>query len=913
MNSLKNKLLILVMLLHVSVYGKPLVEDLRCELRSNPSGIDIQNPRMSWKIAARDERGVNQTGYHILVASSPEKLAQDHGDLWDSGPVESTNSIAVRYAGESLKSRTQVYWKVKITTNKGVSAWSSQGTWTMGLLHYKDWLGRWIGFDKYFETDDQEAGTLAARYFRKEFSLTKRVQKAEAYVMGLGLYEFYLDGKKVGDQVLAPTPTDYTKNIKYNVFDVTHLLDKGEHTIGLILGNGRFYAMRQSKPYKVKNFGFPKLQMQLMVTYDDGSTEVIKTDNTWKGTSDGPIMTNNEYDGERYDARKELKGWASSKYDDKKWIAAEYVQEPGGSYESQLNNQMKVMQDIKPVSIKKVSDNRYIIDYGQNFSGWVQMTVRGEPGRKVVLRYAESLDEKGELFTTNLRDAKSTDVYILDDQHTQTWEPRFTYHGFRFVEVSGYPGQAIKDNFIGRFVYDDLKTIGQFRTSNILLNQIYTNAWWGIASNYKGMPVDCPQRNERQPWLGDRPISAYGESFLFENTNFYIKWLNDIRLAQTADGSIPDVAPAFWRYYSDNISWPGTYLFIADMLYEQTADKRVIEDNYPSMKKWMSYMRTQYMNHQGIITKDSYGDWCFPPATIEIGRGKIADKKYPNPLISSAYYYHLLNLMSKFSGLIDNQTDSVDFVKQAQKLRIDFNKTFYNKDSFYGHNTLTENLLAMNFGLVEDWSRIDLQERIVQIIEQENKGHLSTGVIGTQWIMRTLTRIGRSDLAYKLATNTTYPSWGYMVENGATTIWELWNGNTAHPKMNSQNHVMMLGDLLVWYYEDLAGIKSVKPGFQEIQMYPQFITKLDSLEASYESLYGKISSKWKQDKNTLLWDIEIPAGSRAYVYLPTADKKNITLDGEELHNLPELTVLGRTDDRLKVAVGSGKYHFIVKR
>ena len=913
MNKLKHILLILVMLLHVAAYGNLLVEGLRCELLSNPKGIDTENPRLSWKIVNNNERGVSQIGYRILVASSQENLANENGDLWDSGEVQSTNSIAVKYAGKNLNSRTQVYWKVKINTNKGESPWSSQGTWTMGLLHYKDWLGRWIGFDKYFDTDNQQAGSLAARYFRKEFSLNKKVIKAEAYIMGLGLYEFYLDGKKIGDQVLAPAPTDYTKNVKYNVFDVTHLLDVGEHTIGVILGNGRFYAMRQLKPYKVKTFGFPKLQMQLMVTYDDGSTTVIKTDNTWKGTADGPITSNNEYDGERYDARKELHGWSSTKYDDANWFVADYVQEPGGTYESQLNSHMKVMQDIKPVAIKKMSEGRYIIDFGQNFAGWMQMYVNGTIGNEITIRYAESLDKEGELFTTNLRDAKSTDRYISAGEGAQIWEPRFTYHGFRYVEITGYPGEARINNFVGRVVYDELTTIGEFKSSNTLLNQIHTNAWWGIASNYKGMPVDCPQRNERQPWLGDRPISAYGESFLFDNTNFYIKWLDDIRLAQTADGSIPDVAPAFWRYYSDNVSWPGTYLFIADMLYEQTGDIRVIGDNYLAMKKWMKYMNRRYMDEQGVVTKDSYGDWCFPPATIEAGRGKIADKKHPNPLISTAYYYHLLNLMGKFSGLLNYHSDRSDFIEQAKDLRLDFNKAFYHQDSFYGNNTLTENLLAMYFGLVDEANRTRLQERIIQTIQQENNGHLSTGVIGTQWIMRTLTAIGRADVAFELATKTTYPSWGYMVENGATTIWELWNGNTAHPKMNSQNHVMMLGDLLVWYYENLAGIKSVKPGFQEIEMYPQFIKKLGFVKASYQSLYGEIYSSWKSDEKLLLWDIHIPAGSKAYVYLPVTDSKNVTLDGKKLRDLPELTVLGEDGDRLKLAVGSGKYQFKVKR
>ncbi len=882
--------------------------DLRTELLVNPIGIDVVNPRLSWKLSS-NERNVIQQAYHVLVASSQEKLNKNEGDLWDSGEQASANSTHVIYDGEALKSRNEAYWKVKVYTNKGESAWSQTASWTMGLMNYKDWTGRWIGFDRYFDTDNEEAGRLSARYFRKEFNTSKRVKKATAYIIGLGLYELYINGNKVGDQVLAPTPTDYTRNVKYNVLDVTNHLKEGKQAIGVILGNGRFYAMRQAKPYKVKSFGFPKMLMQIMLTYEDGSSETIKTDDSWKGTANGPILANNEYDGEEYDARKEFKDWANAGFDDKDWLKAQYVQEPSGTYEAQLNEQMKVRQDIAPVSIVKKADGKYILDFGQNFAGWVKMRMSGAKGTKVSLRFAESLQENGDIFTTNLRDAKSTDLYILKGEGTEEWEPRFVYHGFRYVEVSGYPGTATKNNFIGRLVYDDLQTVGSFTSSNTLLNQIYKNSWWGIASNYKGMPIDCPQRNERQPWLGDRPISVYGESFMFDNANFYIKWMEDIRLSQKEDGAIPDVAPAFWRYYSDNISWPGTYIFVGDMLYQQTGDIRVLQKHYPHMKKWMQYMPSRYMDKDGIITKDSYGDWCFPPATIEEGRGKIADKKYPSALISTAYYYHLLNMMTRFSMLTGNEQDSAYFAGFAMKKRQSFNKRFYNEQGFYGTNKLTDNLLAMYFGLVEDQNKEKLANRIIEIVEKENNGHLSTGVIGTQWIMRTLTNMGRNDLAYKIATNKTYPSWGYMIENGATTIWELWNGNTAHPKMNSQNHVMMLGDLMIWYYENLAGIKSKENAFQTIMMKPEMVNGLNHVNASYNSIYGKIESNWTKSKSAFEWKINIPANAKAQVYIPAKDILSLIEGKQKVKGNSAFKVLEEKDGRVLVEVGSGSYHF----
>ncbi|WP_286588839.1 alpha-L-rhamnosidase [Sphingobacterium sp. N143] len=893
------------------VQAKPIVYDLCTEQLQNPQGIDVAKPRLSWKIQA-DERATVQEAYHILVASSPEKLQQNIGDLWDSGKQLSHNSINRLYAGKLLQSRDQVFWKVRVYTNKGETGWSEPARWTMGLLHYKDWVGRWIGFDRYFPTDDEQQGRLAARYFRKEFKTAKKVKTATAYIMGLGLYELYINGKKMGDQVLAPIPTDYSKNIKYNVLDVTQALSEGQqHAIGVMLGNGRFYAMRQTKPYKIKTFGFPKMLMQIEVTYADGSTETIKTDDSWKGTTTGPITANNEYDGECYDARQELGQWTNSGFDDHSWLKANYVQEPGGNYEAQLGSMMKVMRDISPVSIRKRPGGSYIIDFGQNFSGWVKLRVHGQRGTALNLRFAESLTATGDLFTTNLRDAKATDQYILRGESMEEWEPHFTYHGFRYVEVSGYPGEPKKENFIGRLVYDDMANVGSFASSNPLLNQIHQNAWWGIASNYKGIPVDCPQRNERQPWLGDRPVSAYGENFLFDNANFYRKWLDDIRLSQKEDGAIPDVAPAFWKYYSDNISWPGTYLFVADMLYQQTGDTMILQRHYPYMKKWMDYMQSRYSNTAGIITKDSYGDWCFPPASIEAGRGKIADKKYPSALISSAYYYQLLQVMARFSALLGKPAEQSDFLSRAVGLRKNFNAAFYQAEGYYGSNTLTDNLLALQFGLVEEQHQERLKEHILSIIEKKNKGHLSTGVIGTQWIMRSLTAMGRADLAYKIATNKTYPSWGYMVENGATTIWELWNGNTAHPKMNSQNHVMMLGDLLVWLYEDLAGIKSEGNAFQQIRMQPQFLAGPNHIQASYGSSFGPIESSWTKSNSVLKWRVSIPANTTAELYFPTGDLKAIREHGIPVDQHQDIQQFEKAASGSKVLIGSGTYQFTI--
>jgi alpha-L-rhamnosidase len=743
---------------------------------------------------------------------------------------------------------------------------------------------------------------------RKSFDIKKQLKSAKVYIMGLGLYELYINGNKIGDQVLAPVATDYTKNVKYNVFDVTSQLKEGKNSLGTILGNGRFFNMRQDyKPYKIKTFGKPKMALQLVLEYVDGSNEIIRTDDSWKLTTQGPIVSNNEYDGEEYDARKELQDWSTSKFDDSAWKNASYVQEPGGFYEAQMTPNMKVMAEVTPISIQPTTTGTYILDMGQNMVGWLQMKVKGNAGDKITLRFAESLKPDGTLYRDNLRDAKATDVYILKGQGDEIWEPTFVYHGFRFVEVSGYTKAPALSDFKGKMVYDAIKTVGNFESSDATLNQIFKNAFWGISGNYKGMPIDCPQRNERQPWLGDRTTGAYGESFLFDNQTLYAKWLDDIKNAQTPDGGIPDVAPAYFRYYGDNVTWPGTYITVADMLYHQYADKNIIEKHYSSMKKWIMYMESNYLAND-LITKDTYGDWCVPPESLELIHSKDPARTTNGELIASAYYYRLLQIMKKFAGIANQpESDALYYENLAQRIKLAFNTKFFNsKTNQYANNTVTANLLPLAFDMVPSQLEDKVFQNIVHEIEITNKGHISTGVVGTQFLMRTLSAMGRSDLAYRLASNTTYPSWGYMTKNGATTIWELWNGNTADPKMNSQNHVMLLGDLLIWYYENIAGIKSSNKvvGFKEIIMNPDFVEGLSYVNASYESPYGVIASNWKKNQGKLHWNITIPANTSAQVYLPTTVFSKVKLNNQGLGKEHSFTI---EKNKLVLYVQSGTY------
>ena len=909
-------LLIVSFLSAHSLIAQISVTNLRCEMLTNPLGIDIKEPRLSWVLNS-SQRNVQQTSYMIIVSSSKEKLSKDDGDVWNSGKINSSQSIHIKYSGKELQTGKEYFWKVRSFTNKGETNWSEPAHWSMGLLNKSDWKAKWIGYDKASAWDSiTQWSRLSARYLRKEFQNKATVKWATVYISGLGLYELYINGQRIGDQVLAPNPTDYRKSFFYNTHDVTAQIKKGNNAIATVLGNGRFFTMRQNyKPQKHNTFGYPKLLLQLEIEYTDNTKSVIVSDETWKLNADGPIRTNNEYDGEEYNATKEFIGWNNIGFDESKWIKPDLVAAPPGKMIAQMTEPMRVMQTIKPVSINTASNGKYILDMGQNFAGWIQIkNIKGKKGDAIKLRFAESLKTDGEIFVANLRDAKVTDIYTLKGGGVEAWQPSFVYHGFRYVEVSGFPGTPSIDDFEGKLIYDAFETTGSFSTSNSVINSIYKNAWWGIASNYKGMPVDCPQRNERQPWLGDRVIGAMGETYLFDNAKLYAKWMKDIEESQTPEGAIPDVAPAFWNYYSDDVTWPAAFITISNHLYNQFGDITPIQKHYAAMKKWMAYMKSKYMKDY-IVTRDKYGDWCMPPESPTLIHAKDPSRLTDGKLIATAYYHKMLSYLQRFAGLLNKKEDAKEFGLLMDNIKASFNKTFYNeKEKYYSNNTVTANLLPLYFGLVPDSLKQMIFEKIRLKILVDNNGHTSTGLIGSQWVMRTLSDYGNTDLAYKLTTNTTYPSWGYMVANGATTIWELWNGNTADPGMNSQNHVMLLGDLLTWYYENLAGIRSDKTevAFKKIIMKPNLPTGLDLVNASYNSMHGLIKSEWKKSTDKFEWNVTVPANSSAVIHIPARSLTDVTESGMDISKFAGVQSVKFENGVAIVQVGSGEYKFVSK-
>lgn len=894
--------------------GGLLTEGLR-----DPLNVERESPRFSWTITS-DSRDVMQKSYRILVASSPEALYAGKGDLWDSGEVQSEQSIWVPYGGDKLRPGARCYWKVKVSTNKG-DAWSDVAEWGQGLSGEVNWRGRWIGYDAASPWDVEDSHSrLSSRYLRTEFSVgEKPVKRATLHLCGLGMYDLFINGDTIGDQVLAPAVSDYRRTVIYNTHDVASNIKSGANAIGVTLGNGRYYTMHQNyKKHKITNFGYPKLRLNLVIEYADGSVQRVNSDESWRLTADGPVRSNNEYDGECYDARKSLGNWTLPGYDDSSWRHADRAEIPYGTLRANTASNMKVMKRLAPVSIRR-NANGYLVDFGENCAGWVKFRVPTlVQGDTVKIRYAEILTcDSLNLDVENLRHALSTDTYIASgDDAGDWWSPRFSYHGFRYAEVTGISVLNTGD-IMAEVIYDEMDDAGTFESSDSTLNKVLANARRGISSNYKSVPVDCPQRDERQPWTGDHNMGAWGENFLFDNSRLYAKWADDMREAQREDGCVPDVCPAFYNYYTSDMTWSSTFPVVCDMLYRQTGDIQPIAKNYAAIKKWMRHIRDNYTTKEGLIRADKYGDWCVPPESPELIHSADSTRITDQTLIASAYYFKMSHLLADFARLLGFDNDADEWLEDADAVKDAFNQRFltvkwgtslaaephtlYPDSVFYGNNTMTSNILPLAFDMVPDSCRKEVEKNLINTIIAVNGGHVSCGVIGVNWLMRELSRMGRGDVAYLLASSTSYPSYGYMIEKGATTIWELWNGDTASRKMNSCNHVMMLGDLIAWYYRDLAGINPAEPGYKRIMLRPDFsIPDLSHVAATYNTPYGMIGSDWTKTPMRLDWTIAVPCNTVAEVWLPAG---KVNADGGKL---------ARRDGDCEVwEVGSGEYKFSV--
>jgi alpha-L-rhamnosidase len=889
--------------------------DLRCEYLENPLGIDRRAPSLSWKLqeASPAGRSLGQTAFQILVGTTEHALRTDNGDLWNSGKVVSDQSVNVVYAGKPLESRQRCWWKVRIWDQDGqVSGWSEPAMWSLGLLHADDWRAKWIGLDRGDETrpEDRARTRLPARMLRREFQARTQIKGATVYLSGLGFFDLYINGAKIGDHIMDPALTEYSKRILYVAFDVTGQLRPGKNALGVVLGNGRFFAPRSKKgpPAPFKAYGYPKLLLQLEIEYADGSRQQLVSDGDWKITTEGPIRANNEYDGEEYDARKEMPGWDKPGFDDSGWQKVELVQPPGGRLEAQMLEPTRITQVLAPVSISQTKPGVYLVDFGQNFYGQVRLRASAPAGAVVKMRQAYSLNPDGSLRSQDNRSALATDTYIFKGVGVEAWSPRFRGQGFRRVEVTGLPGKVTADQFEGLVVENSLDPVGTFECSIPLLNHIYRNMRWGQRMYLRnGVPLD-PDRDERQGWLGDPAKDSEGEAFNFNVAAFYDKWLEDIRLDQQPEGKQSDVSPAYWAFYSGDIVWPSVLTIVPDWYYSFYGDRHILEVNYEAMKNWVDYCLRQ-LKPDYTLDKAQYADWCDTSSMDARHRDTGSTSK---PLVGTAYCYLNAKLMARTAQRLGKAENEKQYTEVAAKIREGFNNRFLNRQTAkYGSETQTSYVLALAFGLVPEDLRPKVIQNLVDDIMVQHHGYLTVGLVGMQWLMETLTEIGHADAALTITTRSERPSWGYMISKGATTIWERWDMDTRDPGMNSEALLIQTGDLNTWFFQSLAGINydAEHPGFKNIVMRPHLIPSLMYAKGSLDSPQGKVTSNWQLQNGKFQWDIVVPPNATATVYVPAKEQDAVTESGKPAGSSAGVKFLRMENGAAVYDIGSGSYSF----
>jgi alpha-L-rhamnosidase len=890
---------------------------LRCESLSEPLGVDSPRPRFSWLLVGpdRDER---QTGYSVLVSSALELCQKEIGDFWESGPLDGERSFNVEYQGEPLQSCTRYYWRVRWRDKSGAeSPWSDIASFVTGFLYEGDWKARWISAKTIREFKSRgnvvlgEAGGehLQAHgvYLRKEFELREKAVRALAFVSGLGCCELRINGRKVGDRVLDPGWTDYKKRALYSTYDVTLLLGE-TNAAALILGNGRH----------IKYFGYdlPRAACRIEIEGESGERTVILSDETWKASS-GPLRENGLYFGERYDARLEMPGWDQAGFDDSSWEKAVVVQ--GSPLVSQLLPAVRVCENLQPMSVYASAPGVWVFDFGQNFSGWVRLRVEGPEGTELRLRHAELVHEDGSLNIGPTENAEATDVYILRGEGLETYEPRFTYHGFRYVELTGFPGTPNFDTLEGQFVHSDVERAGSFVCSNELVNRIHSSVLWGQLSNLMSIPTDCPQRDERHGWLGDAHLAAEEAVFNFDMSGFYAKFLDDIRLAQKEDGSLPDVVPPYLpALYPADPAWSAAYATLLWLHYEHYEDAKILARHYPNLRKYVEFLGRNAVGH---IIKDlgKYGDWC-PP-------GSVVPKKTPVEFTSTWYYYHDVLLLAKIAEVLGRNDEAKEHARLAEEIRNAFNAAFLGEDQYAAirvsridnYPNQTSNVLPLYLDMVPAGAKAKVFASLVRSVVRQQDNHVDTGILGTRYLLDVLTRSGEAETAYKVATQKSYPGWGYMIEEGATTLWERWEKLTGS-SMNSQNHIM-LGSIDAWFYRTIGGLTPLEPGWRKFRVKPHVLGDLTSAEAGLKTVRGPVRSAWTKEESSFSFEVLVPIGATASVHIPelypdgslSESEKVIWRGSGPAEEVPGITAAGREERHVVFEVGSGAYRFELRK
>ncbi|MCG8318110.1 MAG: glycoside hydrolase family 78 protein [Cytophagales bacterium] len=887
------------------------IKKLLTENRENPVGLDIGEPRFTW-IMSSDKRNVSQSAYQIRVGLSEARLKKGSDLFWDSGVIKSDQSVHVPFKGDELRSGTRYYWQVKVWDHRGKpSKWSSTGFWQMGLLApASEFSAKWIspGFE-------EDTINRPSPMFRKEFTLDPgQIEHATVYVTAHGLYEAELNGKRIGDEYLTPGWTSYNKRLQYQVYDVTDMLNNGTNAVGVTLGSGWYRGFLVWGDKKNHYGDDIALLFQINIQYTDGTEKTIISDNTWK-TSTGPILSSEIYHGETYDSRKEMTGWSSPGFNDSGWKPAKEQNFSKTVLLSTYNESIKKQEVLQPQKIFTTPEGDLVVDFGQNLVGWVQLKVSGQSGDKIELYHAEVLDKEGNFYTENLRQAEQKNTFILNGKPDQVLEPHFTFQGFRYVKVNGFPGELKPEHLKAIVLHSDMKLTGEFVTSNTLLNQLQHNILWGQKGNFLDVPTDCPQRDERLGWTGDAQAFFRTAAFNKNVNNFFAKWMKDVAADQFQNGSVPFVVPnVLGSTAGGSAGWADAATIIPWELYLLYGDKRILAEQYPSMKAWLEYIKSQ---SQDNLWKSGFhfGDWLFySPDDDNDGRAAITDKYF----ITQCFYAYSTQLLINAATVLGKEDDVKSYTTLLGKIKDAFNREFVTGSGRLVSGTQTAYVLALHFDLLPENLRSQAVERLVENIKRY-KNHLTTGFLGTPYLCHVLSRFGKNDVAYDLLMQETYPSWLYPVKMGATTVWERWNGikpdsTFETPSMNSFNHYAYgaIGD---WMYRNIAGINTASdgPGYKRIVIKSIRGGGLTSAGGKLKTYYGTISSDWKIDEGKYIQEISIPVNTIADIYLPADSPERVKEGKKPLKSIKDIEMVGVEDDYIHIRVGSGKYVFLVNK
>lgn len=908
-------LLLLACLPGVAQTGKLNPADLTCEFTRNPLGIGTSTPRFGWTLLS-GERNQHQTAFEILVSESLSAIGNFKGEVWTTGQVVGADNRNIDYNGSPLKPFTRYYWVVRTYDNdRRPGAWSSPAWFETAMLNPADWKARWIGDgSRQFERDEDFYGEDRMPLFRKEFTVRKRILQARLYVAGIGYHEAYVNGKKTGDHVLDPGWTPYKKEVLYITHDITASLRQGKNVTAFMLGNGwwnplplRLFGRFNLRD--VQETGRPCVRAEIHIDYADGSRETIMTDETWQ-TAPGPVVRNSVYLGEHYDARLEQANWNRAGRVESNWRAAVETTGPSGELYAQMQPPIRTTRIVRPVRISELKPGVFIADMGQNFAGVARINVRGRAGTKITLRYGEALHADGTLnyLTTvaghikemwNLRGgpgapptAWQEDSYTLKGDALETWSPRFTFHGFRYVEISGWPGKPAITDIEGLRMNSDLQPAGEFSCSNEMFNQLHQTIQWTFLSNVFSVQSDCPGR-EKMGYGADIVTTANTFMYNYDMHNFYIKTLRDFANEQQPDGGITEIAPYTGIHdkgvggESGPLGWQLAFPYLQKQLYEFYGDKKIISTCYPALGRQIAFLRSKAI--------DGLFHW-------DISDHVAIDPK-PEAFSASAFYYHHVRLAAEFAGILGNQPDSIQYARHAEEIKqMIIAKYYVPGTGRFDNGTQSAQLFALWY----DFSgEKDKTMKVLMDEFERHNWHVSSGIFGVMMMFDVLRRTDQPEVAYTIANQRDFPGWGYMLSKGATTLWESWE----YPdNAGSQNHPMF-ASVDEWFYRSLLGINPGAPGFKKIIVKPQPAGDLKWAKGSYQSVAGKIVSDWKIEDGKFRLNVSLPPNTETELWIPATGTGTLTESGVAVGSATSFTLLKFAEGYAVIRLGSGDYSF----